>query len=91
MGVFVTSEHDGHRMGQLIIDGELSGHVGKKLERNIKEQTRVHPLSLFRHRSSVTTGDPAQLILCWCIIHRRIFIKNLQVMQFKRSLHTKRP
>jgi len=59
MGEFVTSEHDGHRMDQMIIDGELSGLVVKKLERSIGEQTRVHPISQFRHRSSVTAGDLA--------------------------------
>jgi len=73
---FVTSEHDGHKMGELIIDGELSEHVVKKLERSIEEQTRVHPISIFRHRSYVTAGDLAQLILCWRIIHHRIFMET---------------
>jgi len=27
---FLTSDHNGHRMGVLIADGELSGHVGEK-------------------------------------------------------------
>jgi phosphoribulokinase len=73
---FVTSEQAGHRMGELIIDGELSEHVVKKLERSIEEQTRVHPISIFKHRSYVTAGDLAQLILCWRIIHRRIFMET---------------
>jgi phosphoribulokinase len=73
---FVTSQQDGHRMGELIIDGELNGHVVKKLELSIEEQTRVHPISIFRHRSYVTAGDLAQLILCWRIIHRRIFVET---------------
>ncbi|MFA4849064.1 MAG: phosphoribulokinase [Methanoregula sp.] len=73
---FVTSEHDGHKMGELIIDGELSEHVVKKLERSIEEQTRVHPISIFKNRSYVTAGDLAQLILCWRIIHRRIFLET---------------
>ena len=72
---FVTNEHDGHKMGELIIDGELSGHVVKKLERSIEEQTRVHPISIFKQGNYVTAGDLAQLILCWRIIHRRIFME----------------
>jgi phosphoribulokinase len=71
---FGTSEHDGHRMGELIMDGELSEHVVKKLEGSIERQTRIHPISIFKDRSYVTAGDLAQLILCWRIIHRRIFI-----------------
>jgi phosphoribulokinase len=72
---FVTSEHDGHRMGQLIIDGELSAHVVKKLEHSIEKQTQVHPISIFKNRTYVTAVDLAQLILCWRIIHRRIFLE----------------
>jgi phosphoribulokinase len=73
---FVTSENDGHRMGQLIIDGELSAHVVKKLEHSIEKQTQVHPVSLFRNHTYVTAVDLAQLILCWRIIHRRIFLES---------------
>jgi phosphoribulokinase len=73
---FVTSEHDGHRMGRMIIDGELSAHVVKKLEHSIEKQTQVHPISIFRNRAYVTAGDLAQLILCWRIIHRRIFLET---------------
>ncbi len=73
---FLTNEQNGHRMGELIIDGELSEHVVRKLEFSIEQQTRVHPISLFRHRNYVTAGELAQLILCWRIIHRRIFIES---------------
>jgi phosphoribulokinase len=73
---FGTSEHDGHRMGELVMDGELSEHVVKKLERSIEDQTRVHPISMFKNREYVTAGDLAQLILCWRIIHRRIFMET---------------
>jgi hypothetical protein len=76
MGEFVTSEHDGHRMDQMIIDGELSGLVVKKLAHSFEEQTRVHPISQFRHRSYVTAGDPVQLILCRRIIYSRIFMET---------------
>jgi len=70
---FGSSEHNGHKMGDLIMDGELSGHVVKKLEHSIEHQTQVHPISIFKDRPYVTAGDLAQLILCWRIIHRRIF------------------
>jgi phosphoribulokinase len=75
---FLTSEHNGHKMGEMIMDGELSEHVVKKLERSIEQQTRVHPISIFKNRNYVTAGDLAQLILCWRIIHRRIFIEIRQ-------------
>ncbi|MDD1684615.1 MAG: phosphoribulokinase [Methanoregula sp.] len=73
---FHTCEHGGQKMGELIIDGELSAHVVKKLEHSIEEQTRVHPIAMFRHRQYVTAGDLARLILCWRIIHRRIFVED---------------
>ena len=73
---FHTSEQGGLRMGKLILDGELSEHVVKKLEQNIEEQTRVHPISIFKDRHYVTAGDITQLILCWRIIHRRIFMEK---------------
>ena len=75
---FLTSENKGHKMGEMIIDGELSEHVVKKLERSIEQQTRVHPISIFKNRNYITAGDLAQLILCWRIIHRRIFIETTQ-------------
>jgi phosphoribulokinase len=71
--MFETSGAGMQRMGRLIIDGELSEHVVKRLERSIERQTRVRPISLFKDRHYVTAGDLAQLILCWRIIHRRIF------------------
>jgi phosphoribulokinase len=73
---FHTSGEGGLRMGKLILDGELSEHVVKKLELSIEEQTRVHPISIFRHRQYVNAGDITQLILCWRIIHRRIFLER---------------
>jgi phosphoribulokinase len=73
---FLTCQQDSQCMGQLIMDGELSEHVVNKLEHSIEEQTRVHPISIFRHRRYVTAGDLAQLILCWRIIHRRIFVEQ---------------
>ncbi len=75
---FVTCQQSGHKMGELIIDGELSEHVVKKLERSIEKQTQVHPISIFKHRNYVTAGDLAQLILCWRIIHRRIFMETFR-------------
>jgi phosphoribulokinase len=75
---FLTSEHNGHKMGEMIMDGELSEHVVKKLELSIENQTQVHPISIFRNRKYITAGELAQLILCWRIIHRRIFIESRQ-------------
>ncbi|MDP3565065.1 MAG: phosphoribulokinase [Methanoregula sp.] len=75
---FVNHKQEYHKMGELIMDGELSGHVVKKLERSIEKQTRVHPISLFKNRSYVTAGDLAQLILCWRIIHRRMFLETFR-------------
>lgn len=75
---FEKSEHDGHQMGELVIDGELSGHVVERLEHSIERQTRVHPIAIFRNRDYVTAGDLTQLIICWRIIHRRIFRESCQ-------------
>jgi phosphoribulokinase len=73
---FLTSEEEGRRMGRLVIDGELSGHVVRRLEQSIERQTKVHPIAIFRNREYVTAGDLAQLILCWRVIHRRIFMET---------------
>jgi phosphoribulokinase len=73
---FHTCGQGGERLGELIIDGELSAHVVNKLELSIEEQTRVHPISIFRHREYVTASDLARLILCWRIIHRRIYVEQ---------------
>ena len=73
---FHTCDEGGQRMGELIMDGELSAHAVNKLEHSIEEQTKVHPISIFRHRQYVTASDLARLILCWRIIHRRIFVEQ---------------
>ena len=73
---FGTSEYEGHKMGKLSMDGELSTHVVRKLEHSIEQQTKVHPISLFKRRSYVTASDLVQLILCWRIIHQRIFVEE---------------
>ena len=75
---FLTSDQNNHRIGQLVMDGELRKDVGEKLERSIENQTRIHPISIFRHRDYVPAGDLAQLILCWRIIHHRIFMETCQ-------------
>jgi phosphoribulokinase len=77
---FLTNEQNGQRMGEMIIDGELSEHVVKKLELSIEQQTRVHPISIFKNRTYITAGELAQLILCWRIIHQRIFIEEKSPM-----------
>jgi phosphoribulokinase len=73
---FLTCGGDSQCMGKLIMDGELSTHVVNKLEHSIEDQTRVHPIAIFRHRQYVTAVDLARLILCWRIIHRRIFVEQ---------------
>jgi len=73
---FETGKKGGQRMGKMIMDGELSEHVVRKLEQSIERQTRVSPISIFQNRRYVTAGDLAQLILCWRIIHRRIFMET---------------
>jgi phosphoribulokinase len=72
---FVTGEKSGEQMGTMIMDGELSKHVVRKLEQSIERQTRVSPISIFKNRQYFTAGDVAQLILCWRIIHHRIFME----------------
>jgi phosphoribulokinase len=73
---FLTCGGDSQCMGKLIMDGELSTHVVNKLENSIEDQTKVRPIAIFRHREYVTAGDLARLILCWRIIHRRIFVEQ---------------
>jgi phosphoribulokinase len=73
---FQTCGKGGDRMGELVIDGELSAHVVNRLEHSIEQQTKVHPIAMFRHRQYVTAADLARLILCWRIIHRRIFVEQ---------------
>jgi phosphoribulokinase len=73
---FTRTDRNGRRMGDLIIDGELSAHVVERLERSIEDQTGVRPIALFRHRDYITAGDLAQLILCWRIIHRRLLLQE---------------
>jgi phosphoribulokinase len=73
---FEMSDHGGRKLGKLLIDGELSEHVVRKLEQSIEQQTRVHPISIFHNRQYVNASDFAQLILCWRIIHRRIYVED---------------
>ena len=74
---FGKGEIPGHDMGKLTVDGELGEHVIRRLERGIERQTGVRPISLFRERKYVTAGDLVQLILCWRIIHQRIFLEKI--------------
>jgi phosphoribulokinase len=73
---FLTSEHNDRQMGTLVMDGELREDVGEKLEHSIENQTGVYPISIFKHQDYVPAGGLAQLILCWRIIHRRIFMET---------------
>jgi len=82
---FATGIQYGHRMGELIVDGELSEHVVKKLERSIEHQTKVRPISMFKGREYITAVDLVQLIISWRIIHRRIFL------EIRRECHPDQP
>jgi phosphoribulokinase len=82
---FATGIQYGHRMGELIVDGELSEHVVKKLERSIEHQTKVRPISMFKGREYITAVDLVQLIISWRIIHRRIFL------EIRRECHPDNP
>jgi len=75
---FGTGDEDGHDLGRLTVDGELGAHVIGKLERSIEQQTGVSPVSLFRDRDYFTASDLVQLILCWRIIHQRIFLEKIR-------------
>lgn len=72
---FIHRDQKTQRMGDLVIDGELSSHVVACLEQMIEEQTRVRPVSIFQNRDYITAGEITQLILCWRIIHRRISLE----------------
>ncbi len=66
-------------MGALTIDGSLPYETVRKLERSIERQTGVHPISLFSPRRELSAGEVVQLILCWRIINRRIFLEHAPV------------
>ncbi len=68
----------GRPMGALTFDGELNYDVIRKLEKNIEDQTKVHPIRLPTKTGYVTAGEAVQLILSWRIINRRIFIEAEQ-------------
>jgi phosphoribulokinase len=75
-----TLELDGRRMRTLTADGELSHETIHKIERNIEEQTGVHPIDLFTGKEVIAGSDLARLIISWQIINHRILIdiRNLQ-------------
>jgi phosphoribulokinase len=64
------------RMRALTFDGEMNYETVRKLEKNIEQQTGVHPIAIFENRKTVTATDLVQLILSWRIIHRRIFLQE---------------
>ena len=77
---FATGIQYGQWMGELIVDGELSGHVVEKLERSIEHQTKVRPVSMFKDREYITAETWSSSIISWRIIHRRIFLEITQGM-----------
>jgi phosphoribulokinase len=73
---FRREDLDGREMGALTFDGELPYALIRRLEAAVERQTGVHPIRIFEHRSSVTAGEIAQLILAWRIINRRISLES---------------
>lgn len=73
---FINHENPRRRRGEIVFDGELGGHVVRRLEQSIEEQTHVRPIAIARGRDYVTAVDVAQLIIAWRIIHRRIFLEE---------------
>ncbi len=73
---FINHEDPRRRRGEVVFDGELGGHVVRRLEQSIEGQTHVRPIAIARGREYVTAVDVAQLIVAWRIIHRRIFLER---------------
>jgi phosphoribulokinase len=73
---FINHEDPRRRRGEVVFDGELGGHVVRRLEQSIEDQTHVRPISIARERDYVTAVDVAQLIIAWRIINRRIFLER---------------
>ncbi len=69
-----TLELDGRQLRSLTADGELNHETIHKIERNIEEQTGVHPIDLFTGKENITGTDLARLIISWQIINHRILI-----------------
>ncbi len=75
-----TLDQDDRRMRTLTIDGELSHETIHRIERNIEEQTGVHPIDIFTGKEVIAGSDLVRLIISWQIINHRILI-DLRQMQ----------
>jgi len=73
---YTVENRDGEQMCALTFDGELNARVVESLERNIEEQTRVHPITLTGGREYVNASHIVQLLLAWRVINRRIFLEE---------------
>lgn len=69
-----TADIDDRRIRMLSMDGELSHETIHRIERNIEEQTGVHPIDLFKGKEVISGTDLARLIISWQIINHRILI-----------------
>ena len=58
---FINHEDPRRRRGEVVFDGELGGHVVRRLEQSIEEQTHVRPIAITGGREYVTAVDVAQL------------------------------
>ncbi|ACL16327.1 phosphoribulokinase [Methanosphaerula palustris] len=73
---FSHEQRNDERTGELILDGELSTRMVKRLETSIEEQTQVRPISDFHDHDYMTATEVVQLILAWRIIHQRVFLER---------------
>ncbi len=69
-----TLDQDNRRMRTLTIDGELSHDTIHRIERNIEEQTGVHPIDIFTGAEVIAGSDLVRLILSWQIINHWMII-----------------
>jgi len=90
-GLFTRSSHDfllqcgtldldDRLIRTLTMDGQMSHETIHRIERNIEQQTGVHPIDLFRGKEVVSGSDLARLIISWQIINHRLLIdiRNLK-------------
>lgn len=73
---FSHEQRNTERTGELILDGELSARMVKRLEKSIEDQTQIRSISTFHDRDYVTATEVVQLVLAWRIIHQRVFLER---------------
>lgn len=71
-----TLDLDNKRKRSLTIDGELSHETIHRIEKNIENQTGVHPIDIFTGKEVVAGSDLVRLIISWQIINHWILIDS---------------